>query len=97
MSALEKLGFEYRGEVISTGRFLVKRNPRVHLHIFETGNPAIKRNLMFRDWLRTHPEDCDAYVQLKQKLAQQHTDGMAYARAKTEFINKIVDKALNIT
>ena len=40
--ALEKLGFEYRGEIIPTGRYLSKETPKVHLHIFEEGATAHK-------------------------------------------------------
>lgn len=93
--AIEHLGFEYRGEVIATGRYFAKKQPRVHLHLFEQGNPLIERNLIFRDWLRTHPADRDAYAALKHVLATQHTDGMEYCRAKTVFINNIIDKAMS--
>jgi len=93
--ALEQLGFEYRGEVIPSGRYLAKADPNIHIHIFEKGNPLIKRNLIFRDWLRTRAADRDAYANLKQVLAGQYTDGMEYCRAKTEFINKIIEKAIN--
>jgi GrpB-like predicted nucleotidyltransferase (UPF0157 family) len=93
--ALKLIGYEYRGEVIPSGRYFVKENPKIHLHIFEEDNPWVEHNLIFRDWLRTHDADRDAYAKLKQDLANQHTDGMKYNRAKTEFINKIVKKAIN--
>lgn len=92
--ALANLGFENRGEVISTGRYFSKNLPKVHLHIFEKNNPLIDRNLKFRDWLRTHKDDCDAYVALKTKLAAIHKDGMSYCKAKTEFINQIIEKSI---
>lgn len=92
-TALEKIGFESRGEVIPTGRYYCKESPRVHLHVFEERNPLIAQNLKFRDWLRTHEKDREAYAALKIKLAAVHTDGMSYCRAKTEFINQIIAKA----
>ena len=92
--ALEELGFDYRGEVIPSGRYLAKENPKVHLHLFEEGNSLIKRNLIFRNWLRTHESDRNAYAKLKEELACRHTDGMKYCRAKTDFVNIIVEKAL---
>lgn len=67
-SSLEALGFEARGEVIPSGRYFSKKNPRVHLHIFEVRNPLIQRNLLFRDWLRAHEEDRFAYAELKKNL-----------------------------
>ena len=93
--ALENLGFEDRGEVIPSGRYFAKKKPHIHLHVFEEGNPLIERNLIFRDWLRAHQPDRDSYAELKRSLAVLHTDGMAYCRAKTAFINKIIDKALD--
>lgn len=91
--ALERIGFASKGEVIPTGRYFSKELPKVHLHIFEEGNPMIERNLMFRNYLRTHEESRNAYAAIKKKLATLHTDGMDYCRAKTEFINQIIEKA----
>lgn len=88
IQAIEQLGFEYRGEVIMSGRYFSKHG-RVHLHVFERGNPLIAQNLQFRDWLRTHKEDRNAYEELKKELAAKHTDGVSYARAKTEFVQRI--------
>jgi len=92
--AMQKLGYEDRGIIFHTGRYFPKLVPKVHLHIFETGNPRIEQNLRFRNWLRSHPEDRDAYAQLKRELAQHHTDGMAFCYAKTNFIKSILTKAL---
>lgn len=93
ISSLQKIGFEFRGEVISTGRYFCKKTPRIHLHIFENGNPLIERNLIFRDWLRTHEEDRFAYAALKMELAEIYRDGMEYCKAKTDFIDQIITKA----
>ena len=92
-SGLEKLGFESRGEVISSGRYFSKKTPAVHLHLFEQGNSLIEHDLLFRDWLRSHADDRDAYSKIKKELARKHSDGMSYCKAKTEFIDSIVDKA----
>ncbi len=89
---LEQLGFEFRGEVIISGRYFSKRSPRVHLHIFERENPLIRRNLDFRDWLRVHEDDREAYAVLKEQLASSHSDGISYARAKTAFVDGIIAK-----
>jgi GrpB-like predicted nucleotidyltransferase (UPF0157 family) len=93
ISQLEKLKYENRGEVVPTGRYFSKNKPPVHLHLFEEGNPLIEHNLMFRDWLRTHHGDREAYSKIKKDLASKHMDGMSYARAKTEFIISIIEKA----
>jgi GrpB-like predicted nucleotidyltransferase (UPF0157 family) len=93
-ASLEALGFEFRGEVIPTGRYFSRaKKPKIHLHIFEQGNPLIEEDLSFRDWLRAHPSDRKAYEKLKKELASLHQDGMSYSQAKTEFIKKIIEKA----
>jgi GrpB-like predicted nucleotidyltransferase (UPF0157 family) len=91
-SGLEQMGFENRGEIIPSGRYFSKKNPKVHLHIFEKGNKLIDKNLKFRDWLRTHHNDRNDYEKLKKELASTHNDGMSYCNAKTDFINKIHNK-----
>lgn len=95
ISGLVKIGYEVRRDTIPTGKYLVKEMPRIHLHVFEEGNPHIQRNLLFRDWLRTHPEDLEAYAAFKKALAVQYNEhnGMAYSNAKTAFIDEIIQKA----
>ncbi|MBX7067416.1 MAG: GrpB family protein [Parachlamydiales bacterium] len=90
--ALVEIGYEVRRETIPTGKYFTKENPRFNLHVFEDGNPLIEKDLKFRDWLRTHPEDREAYAALKKELAPQFNEhnGMAYCRAKTGFIEKII-------
>jgi GrpB-like predicted nucleotidyltransferase (UPF0157 family) len=95
ITAVEQLGFEYRGEVILSGRYFSKKNPKIHLHIFEVGNPLISRYIFFRDWLRTHDDDRKAYEVLKEELALKHKDGVSYARAKTEFVEGILELSRN--
>lgn len=90
--AIEELGFEDRGEVVVSGRYFTKQSPHIHLHVFEQGNPLIQQNLDFRDWLRSHDEDRDAYALLKEQLAKEHKDGASYSRAKTDFCQKIFQK-----
>lgn len=96
---LIKIGYEVRREVVPTGRYFVKDHPCVNLHVFEEGNTLIEKNLKFRDWLRTHPEDVAAYAVLKQTLAIQYKEhnGRAYSFAKTQFIEEIIKKADQIS
>jgi GrpB-like predicted nucleotidyltransferase (UPF0157 family) len=97
ISSLEKIGFENGGEIIKTGRYFSKRIPfKVHLHIFEEGNPIIEKDLKFRDYLRSHREDRDDYAKHKIELAAIHDDGMCYCRAKTDFITNILSKIENL-
>ena len=92
--ALEMIGFESRGEVVPTGRYFVKASPKIHLHIFEEGNSIIERNLLFRDYLRTHEDVRNEYASFKKKLAAEHTCGISYWKAKREYIDQIIEKAI---
>jgi hypothetical protein len=50
--------------------------------------------LLFRDYMRTHPEEAAAYAELKYRLAEQHrTDREAYMNAKGPFIWAVMRRA----
>ena len=65
-----------------------------HIHLVEIQSDFWQRHLLFRDYLRTHPEDAKRYEQLKHSLAQRFTDTNEYAAAKTDFCQEIAAKAL---
>lgn len=66
-----------------------------HLHVVELDSPFWKRHIAFRNYLRTHPDEADAYAELKIKLANEHTtDRNAYTDGKSEFIHRIEMLAL---
>jgi GrpB-like predicted nucleotidyltransferase (UPF0157 family) len=47
-----------------------------------------------RNYLLAHPEDARAYGELKNHLADEHAqDGLAYTKAKTAFIQSLIDQA----
>lgn len=46
--------------------------------------------LRFRDYLRTHAEDRDAYAELKLRLARE-LDRPSYQEAKRPFIGRLVE------
>ncbi len=57
-----------------------------HIHCLEKGSSEWER-LLFRDYLRTHPEAAAQYGALKRRVAAEYPDDrVAYARAKTDFI-----------
>ena len=64
-----------------------------HLHIVLADGAKWRALVRFRDWLRTHPEDRDAYQALKQRLAAEYDDTRGYSEAKTEFVDAIVRRA----
>ncbi|MBT2258438.1 hypothetical protein BTA37_28380 [Priestia megaterium] len=67
-----------------------------HLHVYKYGSKEWTSNLLFRDYLRTHPLALQEYQQLKRSLAEKHPfDRMAYTEAKAPFITDTIKKAEN--
>jgi GrpB-like predicted nucleotidyltransferase (UPF0157 family) len=66
---------------------------RYHLHMAPAGHPLWDR-LLFRDYLRRHPEAVRRYEKLKYRLAGLYrNDREAYTEGKAEFVKRITDKA----
>ncbi|MBN9287999.1 MAG: GNAT family N-acetyltransferase [Gammaproteobacteria bacterium 39-13] len=91
-AAMEELGFNAKGEYgILFRRFFQKQG--FNVHIFQEDNAAIEGHLKFRDWMRTHAEDKDAYQKLKQDLALQYpNDILNYSIGKDAFVADILAK-----
>jgi GrpB-like predicted nucleotidyltransferase (UPF0157 family) len=65
-----------------------------HLHIVEYDTWGERNERLMRDYLLTHPETVKAYGDLKRQLAQQYPeDSLSYTKAKTDFIQDVIDKA----
>ncbi len=65
-----------------------------HLHMAPVGH-RIFEGLVFRDYLRTHPEDAARYMELKHRLAVEFGDDReGYTAAKEGFVREITDRAL---
>jgi GrpB-like predicted nucleotidyltransferase (UPF0157 family) len=72
-----------------------ERYEGVNLHVCESGSRWERRHLAFRDWLRTHSDDAEAYGRLKRELADAHPrDIVAYLDGKTDFIERLTDRAV---
>jgi GrpB-like predicted nucleotidyltransferase (UPF0157 family) len=66
----------------------------IHLHVFSVGCPEIEQMLLFRDWLRNHPEDRELYAATKRELAKREWKFMQnYADAKTGVVHDILARA----
>lgn len=93
---MRALGYDPQGEFgMPFRRFFQKGtdNRTHHVHIFEQGSAEIERHLKFRDWMRTHTDDRQAYAQLKNDLASKFAhDNNAYCLGKEEFISQIDKK-----
>jgi GrpB-like predicted nucleotidyltransferase (UPF0157 family) len=67
-----------------------------HIHAVQQGEP-VWRWIVFRDYLRTHPDDAGRYAALKYELAAGHTtDREAYTVSKGSFVQEITAKALRL-
>ncbi|MBD0384400.1 GrpB family protein [Paenibacillus sedimenti] len=65
-----------------------------HLHILPIEGFYERNELLFRDYLRSHSDLVKEYGELKRLLAEQyHSDPEGYTRAKTAFIQHVVDLA----
>jgi GrpB-like predicted nucleotidyltransferase (UPF0157 family) len=94
---MKKLGYIPRGENGIPGRryFLKGLYDRTHhVHIFQTGNPEIKRHLNFRNYMIAHLEDAAAYSELKRNLADKFRfDIEGYINGKDAFIKEMDRRA----
>lgn len=76
--------------------------PAANIHVFAPGSPETSRMLAFRDWLRTHEADRDAYARIKRAAAAQINDAgggkglvMDYNAAKEPFILQLYERILH--
>ena len=66
-----------------------------NVHVCLTGRDWERRHLAFRDHLRAHPDDRDAYGLRKRELAERYPyDLHTYTQAKTSIIRSIERRAL---
>lgn len=97
---LTSIGYEYHAEGeagFPERRFLDKKPSGAsthHLHMVELTSDFWERHLLFRDFLRAHPEVAGQYYRLKQELAARYgEDRDGYTEAKTLFIEPVIARA----
>jgi GrpB-like predicted nucleotidyltransferase (UPF0157 family) len=98
VGVMEALGYLYVPEFeaqIPDRLFFQRGSPRTHhLHIVEKGSQFWARQLLFRDYVTTHPDVAQAYAELKQELAGRFAeDREGYTHAKTSFVEAVLAKA----
>ena len=65
-----------------------------HVHVSEAGSPWERDHLLFRDYLRAHPNRADRYAAVKQEAVLIWSDdGWGFTEAKSEFILDVLDEA----
>jgi GrpB-like predicted nucleotidyltransferase (UPF0157 family) len=82
LSEIHYLYAPYRADVM---HWFCKPSPAKrthHLHLIPTGSPRLMDELVFRDYLRAHPDRAAEYGLLKRNLAAEHADDRdEYTRA----------------
>lgn len=97
---LHRLGYEYVPKMdFPTRKFFRKGDRRKgthHLHVYELSSEAWNNNLLFRNYLRSHPDKVEEYSQLKKQLASiYYNDRPTYTQMKSPFIQSVIELAKN--
>jgi GrpB-like predicted nucleotidyltransferase (UPF0157 family) len=90
-------GYDVAGDWGIPGRRLFRKggeNRTHHIHFYEKDNPQIERHLIFRDYLRAHPEEVARYSECKEQLAQRFDNTSEYSPAKKTFVTEMERLAL---
>ena len=95
---IEKIGYVHWADNPKRDRmFFVKGMPPYgprrthHVHVSEPTSEAWRRPLLFRDYLRCHPDEAERYHRLKHDLASRYRhDREAYTTAKDAFVEAII-------
>lgn len=96
---LESLGYIFHAENPElTKRYFREPpgQPRVHVHVRRVGSFSQQLALLFRDFVRTHPDVAAEYARLKIELAKWYSrpeERETYTDAKDPFIWQVVRQA----
>ncbi len=91
---LERLGYvlTIRQPSFHEHRCLTLAGPRVNLHVYGPDCPETIRHRLFRDWLRTHPDDRERYQEAKRAAIPGGGTVMDYNARKQQTIREIYDR-----
>jgi GrpB-like predicted nucleotidyltransferase (UPF0157 family) len=94
---LELLGYIYRADNTERTKRYFREPPgsrRTHIHVRRAGSFSEQWALLFRDYLRTHPQAGAEYTAVKRRLAAQFPhDGAPYTEAKGPFLWEVIRQA----
>ena len=96
ISAMEELGYEYRGEYGIPGRLFFRKGGVArthHVHAVEHGGEQWRRHLAFRDYLRAHPSEVAAYARAKRDAVARAPTADAYSDAKEPHVDALAARA----
>ena len=91
---LAELGYEHKGDLGVAGREAFRAKSAAvehHLYVCWPGSREFDRHVTFRNYLRSHPAEANAYALLKRELASKFGDDREeYTQAKSEFVERIL-------
>ncbi|TCM96252.1 GrpB-like predicted nucleotidyltransferase (UPF0157 family) [Paenibacillus sp. BK033] len=94
---IEQLGFVYRDDNPDLSKRYLREAPgtrRTHIHVRQAGSFSEQMNLLLRDYLRQHPEDCLRYGQEKHRLMELHKhERIKYVEGKAPIVWDILHRA----
>lgn len=93
---LERAGLQLRSrdDLHRYFRPFADRPRDVHVHVCAVDSAWERDHLLFRDYLRAHPQAHQTYATAKRKAARAWSDdGIAYTDAKSSVILNILDQA----
>ena len=100
LEPIQALGYEYvpQFEDVMPRRRYFRRSDatgmRTHqIHLWEITDSEYERHIVFRDYLRAHPHEAQAYAEVKRRLAKLYDSVNDYADAKSEFIKPCEQRA----
>ncbi len=95
---LASLGYVYQGDlgIPERAAFLPPSNQHPHhLYVCPPYSAEFRKHIAFRDYLRSHPKDAEAYADLKKALAERFRENRAdYVAAKSEFVTGLTHRAI---
>jgi GrpB-like predicted nucleotidyltransferase (UPF0157 family) len=95
---LADIGYFHRGDLGIPEReaFLTPPNDVPHhVYVCPPCSREFQRHVVFRDYLRAHPNVADVYGRLKKELAVQFPDNRsAYVAGKSEFVAEVMNLAV---
>jgi GrpB-like predicted nucleotidyltransferase (UPF0157 family) len=100
IAPIRELGYVYIPEYAAwlPGELFFRKGPpgpwTHHVHLMEPGHWRWEALLVFRDYLRAHPEAAEAYARVKRGLAAASKDDIeAYRTGKGAFVEETTAKA----
>ena len=97
IARLAMLGYVHQGDLGITSRESFRSLPELppqNLYVCAGDSPELRRHLLFRDYLRAHPDEAQRYAELKRELAARHVSDIdGYVNGKADFIKSVLQKA----